>query len=298
MTDKELYKKTFDTVISNGMKSVEVDEIKKRNRKSKGLKNKSAVAVLIICVLLGGGGVAYAYTNGIFDLLKQKHTAHFEKQEEENAMLYMQVEPDEKEEPFKGGNVFENALYYGYVEQVEMYINESGFHDYRSVRKISEEDLEGAYYNEDYTEMTIQGVKYHTMLQSKVFDEEEESEDFHLKVWVFSEESWSARSSLMAEEEKIGVIEWVVKPIMNGRAAIYNNDENNSFERNLTEEECANAQVSLRGDYVKLGEDIYVVTGIEDIYLWPIQGYQGNIPVDEVTLNAESFFSIDEWMEK
>ena len=34
MTDKELYKKTFDAVISNGMKSVEVDEIKKRNRKS------------------------------------------------------------------------------------------------------------------------------------------------------------------------------------------------------------------------------------------------------------------------
>ena len=66
----------------------------------------------------------------------------------------------------------------------------------------------------------------------------------------------------------------------------------------MTEEECANAQVSLRGDYVKLGEDIYVVTGIEDIYLWPIQGYQGNIPVDEATLNAESFFSIDEWMEK
>lgn len=302
MTDKQLYKKTFDTVISSGMKPVEVDEIKKGNQRIRGLKSKSAVAVITICVLLGGGGIAYAYTNGIFDMLKQNYTTLFkeqEKEEQEN-LIVMETEPIETEEDYEGGNVFDEALYYGYVEQVEMYINELGVHDYRRVKKLSKEELEGSYYNDDYTEITIQGVKYHTMLQSKELDEEEELEDSPLKVWVFSEESWLDRSSVMAEEVKTSVIEGVVKPIMSGRVAIHNNDATRSFERNLTEEECANAQVCLYGHYVKLGEDIYVVNGMgqeDGIRLQPTQGYQGDAPVDETTLNALIFFSIDEWME-
>lgn len=300
MTDKQLYKKTFDTVIASGMKPVEVDEMKKGNRKIRGLKGKSAVAVITICVLLSGGGMVYAYTNGIFDMLKQKHATLFEEQEKERAetVKFMESEPGENGEVYKGETIFEEALYYGHVEQVEMYINESGSHDYRRVKKLSTKELEGAYYNEDYTQMTIQGVKYYVMPQSKDLDE---GEDSPFTVWVFSEENWLDRSTLMAEETKLFVIEYVVKPIIESRVAIYNNDENCSFKRNLTEEECANAQVSLYGTYVKLGEDIYVVTGIgqeEDIYLWPTQGYQGAVPVDEATLNTTTFFSVDEWMEQ
>lgn len=305
MTDKQLYKKTFDTVISSGMKSVEVDDMIKSNRKAGRFKCKAAVAAITVCILLSSG-VAYAYTNGIFDMLQQKYTDIFKEKEKEMAEEAKSVETEPVEpggEALEGGAVFDDALSHGYVEQVEMYINELGFHDYRRVKKLSKEELEGAYYNRDYTELTIQGVVYHVMLQSKEFEDEEVLENEPLKVWIFSEENWSDRSRMMAEEAKGGVIEEVVKPIMNGRAALYNNDENRSFERELTQEECANAQVSLVGTYVKLGEDIYVVTGSGlldggEICLFPAQGYQGDAPVDEATLNAETFFFIDEWLEK
>lgn len=35
-----------------------------------------------------------------------------------------------------------------------------------------------------------------------------------------------------------------------------------------------------------------------EICLLPAQGYQGEILVDEAALNAEPFFSLDEWLEK
>lgn len=53
----------------------------------------------------------------------------------------------------------------------------------------------------------------------------------------------------------------------------------------------------------ELGYGHFFVTGSGlldggEICLFPAQGYQGDAPVDEATLNAETFFFIDEWLEK
>lgn len=70
MTNKERYKKTFDALVSSEYTALEVDEMKKDNKKG---RNNVVAAALLIAVLIGTGGVAYAASKyyGLLDFTKQ-----------------------------------------------------------------------------------------------------------------------------------------------------------------------------------------------------------------------------------
>lgn len=72
MTNREKYKKTFDSLVSSEYIALEVDEMKKEHENKKG-KNNVAAAALLIIALIGTGGVAYAASKyyGLLDFTKQ-----------------------------------------------------------------------------------------------------------------------------------------------------------------------------------------------------------------------------------
>lgn len=72
MTNREKYKKTFDSLVSSEYIALEVDEMKKEHENKKG-KNNVAAAALLIAALIGTGGVAYAASKyyGLLDFTKQ-----------------------------------------------------------------------------------------------------------------------------------------------------------------------------------------------------------------------------------
>lgn len=70
MTNREKYKKTFDSLVSSEYITLEVDEMKKEKKKG---RNNVAVAALLVAALIGTGGVAYAASRyyGLLDFTKQ-----------------------------------------------------------------------------------------------------------------------------------------------------------------------------------------------------------------------------------
>ena len=63
MTDKEQYKKMFDTVASFGMEPLEVCDIMKKKKKHTYM-NKAAAAAAAVFLIAGSTGVAYAANVG------------------------------------------------------------------------------------------------------------------------------------------------------------------------------------------------------------------------------------------
>lgn len=72
MTNREKYKKTFDSLVSSEYIALEVDEMKKEHENKKG-KNNVAAAALLIAALIGTSGVAYAASKyyGLLEFAKQ-----------------------------------------------------------------------------------------------------------------------------------------------------------------------------------------------------------------------------------
>ena len=70
MTNREKYKKTFDSLVSSEYITLEVDEMKKEKKKG---RNNVAVAAFLVAALIGTGGVAYAASRyyGLLDFTKQ-----------------------------------------------------------------------------------------------------------------------------------------------------------------------------------------------------------------------------------
>ncbi|MBR1599713.1 MAG: hypothetical protein IJ661_12495 [Lachnospiraceae bacterium] len=73
MTNREKYKKTFDSLVSSEYIALEVDEMKKKHENKRG-RNNVAAAALLIAVLVGTGGMAYAASKyyGLLDFTKQR----------------------------------------------------------------------------------------------------------------------------------------------------------------------------------------------------------------------------------
>lgn len=231
----------------------------------------------------------------------ENQEVYFEKSQEQNF--------DNPEAQFNKGlpYKFKTALAEGHVYQYEMFMNEDRLHDYRFLHAFSKTELEDAEFTEDYSRIVIQGntyvIKWGYPGELNEIDRElPDMEEWTVILRVFTEENWKEGFEIYAREVFEGTRERIVFPIYEGRAAIYSN-EDESFIRDLTEEEIRSAEISENGLFVRIGKEIYITTlrfdedfqNVEEVRLKPQEGYKG----DAGFQNPEEykFFTIDEWME-
>lgn len=108
----------------------------------------------------------------------------------------------------------------------------------------------------------------------------------------------------MADKAALEAITWmqksVVIPIYEGHVSAYSN-EDGSLLRTFSRSECEKAEISDKGEVVRIAGELYIVTldtdeqgKTSEVRLFPADGYTGNPPVpapDEQTL-----YRINEWL--
>ena len=207
---------------------------------------------------------------------------------------------------------YQLLLEYGKVYQFEVYETESGSHDYRYVGTFSEEELQGAVLSPDCKWIRIDGNLYRLQMgwiQDIGSDADKEQiyliEGEKTKIYdptgdirilrVYDAENWAGFPGILADESVGWIRENVVKPLSEGRAAIYKLDIYGKtefykgedvysevvFDRMITEEEIGNAEISLDGYQVMInGERYYHVNddldedgNVQQLHLIPADSY-------------------------
>lgn len=325
MNDKELYQKTMNKVISSKMIPVEVDQMTAYKKKRSHKVHYTAVAALIISILVVSGGSVYAISNIIHQKLNEHQAVMLEEETESHIIVVdgdshdvdgsVKVVADDLHD-LDGGILSEKAVICekardaGTIYQYEMYLDTTtNYHSYRKIGNFTSAELENAIFNDGYTEMTIDGITYRIVVgYASKGSEYENSENEIPAIWAFSLEHWNnERSQIVAEESYLYTRNRVVIPISEGNVAVYANDKPNSdtLVKEFTEDEYMNAEISLNGFYVRIDREMYVVNYDVDpetyeltghIRLRPIEGYTGDCPTDEESINQQPFFTIEEWL--
>ena len=188
---------------------------------------------------------------------------------------------------------YQLLLEYGKVYQFKVYETESGSHDYRYVGTFNEEELLGAVLSPDCRWIEIDGNLYRLQMgwiqdigtdadKDQIYRIESEktqlydpaSDDIRI-LRVYDAENWAELPGILADEDVAWIMETVVKPLSEGRAAIYKIDMEGKtefykggknvysdvvFDRLITENEIENAEVSLYGYQIMIdGERYYHV---------------------------------------
>ena len=180
-------------------------------------------------------------------------------------------------------------LEYGKVYQFEVYLNDDGYHDHRFVKAFSEEELKGAAISPDHNWIEIQGKMYHLEMGDveHLADEKEKEEIRRIEegkiqpydpyaeiriLMVYEAENWADYPGILADEELPWILNQVVIPLSEGRAAFYQSDINGNtafykgdivftdvvFDRMITEADIATAEVSLNGSEILINGELYV----------------------------------------
>lgn len=204
-------------------------------------------------------------------------------------------------------------LEYGKVYQFEVYENESGFHDYRYVGTFNEKELQEAVLSPDCNWIEINGRLYHLQMgwvqdigndadKEQIYRIEEEktklydpaADDIRI-LRVYDAENWAGFPGILADEGVAWIRETVVKPLSEGRAAIYKIDIDGKtefykgedvysevvFDRMITEDEIEISEVSLDGYQIMInGERYYHVNddldedgNVQQLHLVPADSY-------------------------
>ena len=203
-------------------------------------------------------------------------------------------------------------LEYGKVYQFEVYENENGSHDYRYIGTFSEEELQGAVLSPDCKWIEIDGSLYRLQLgwvqdigsdadKEQIYRVEEEKTQLYdpagdIRILrVYDAENWAELPGILADEGVNWIRDTVVKPLSEGRAAIYKIDTDGKtefykgedvysevvFDRMVTEDEIENAEVSLDGYQIMIdGERYYHVNddldedgNVQQLHLIPADSY-------------------------
>ena len=182
-----------------------------------------------------------------------------------------------------------------------MYLNEENLHEYRFVRVFDSDELEKAFFKDDYSKLQIGNNDYYIKWGFPGQFKEADSELPDIDEWtvilrVFSEENWLESKRILAIEQHEGVKNGVAIPLSNGDIGIYSNDEN-VLVRTLSREELQNVLIAENGVFVKIEGETFIVnyTRDDDIHLRPVEGYGG----DAKMLDSEQYkyYSLNQWLE-
>lgn len=86
--------------------------------------------------------------------------------------------------PFDIKAAYTEARDSGRIYPYRICLDENNYHTYERIGTFNEQDLKNGYFNEDYTEITLNGERYHLTEAYLPEDDDQESQEFSL--WIFS----------------------------------------------------------------------------------------------------------------
>ena len=179
-------------------------------------------------------------------------------------------------------------------------MDEEDYHTYERMGIFDEEDLKNSIFNDDYTEITIDGETYH--LEKSYMQKEDEPKD-QCVLWAFPMSNWEQRAEIFARETMLWTQKDTVIPLVEGKVKVYDNINDELIPDAISQEDLKNAEVDLYGDFLRVNGTYYVFDGIYDeddesgLIFRPVEGYQGDLAYDPDGYEGRTYYSIEEWME-
>lgn len=309
MSDKDFYKNAMDKIALHTMEEIDTKQIRQKKKNMHARHRKMAAAAVALVVLITGGTV-YAAKIGIFDAIFQ-NTKQLHNQQETEVILtteeehiyavdedgnYLMLNDDGT--PFDIKAAYTEARDKGHIYPYRICLNEEDYHTYERTGIFDEEDLKNSMFNDDYTEITIDGETYHLEMSYK--QQEDEPKD-QCVLWAFPMNNWEQRSEIFAKETMLWTKKGTVIPLVEGKFKVYDNINDELIPDAISQADLQNAEVDLYGYFLRVNGTYYVFcrrdneNGEEELILRPTEGYPGDLNVEECE-NA-TYYSIEEWLE-
>lgn len=192
MSDKDFYKNAMDKIALHTMEEIDTKQIRQKKKNMHARHRKMAAAVALVILITGG--TVYAAKIGIFDAIFQNTKQLYNQQETEVILTteeehiyavdedgnYMILNDDGT--PFDIKAAYTEARDKGYIYPYQICLDEEDYHTYERMGIFDEEDLKNSIFNDDYTEITIDGETYH--LEKSYMQKEDEPKD-QCVLWAF-----------------------------------------------------------------------------------------------------------------
>lgn len=310
MSDKDFYKNAMDKIALHTMEEIDTKQIRQKKKNMHARHRKMAAAVALVILITGG--TVYAAKIGIFDAIFQNTKQLYNQQETEVILTteeehiyavdedgnYMILNDDGT--PFDIKAAYTEARDKGYIYPYQICLDEEDYHTYERMGIFDEEDLKNSIFNDDYTEITIDGETYH--LEKSYMQKEDEPKD-QCVLWAFPMSNWEQRAEIFARETMLWTKKDMVIPLVEGKVKVYDNMNDELIPDAISQEDLENAEVDLYGDFLRVNGTYYVFNGIYDeadesgLILRPVEGYQGDLAYDPDGYEGRTYYSIEEWME-
>ena len=207
MSDKDFYKNAMDKIALHTMEEIDTKQIRQKKKNMHARHRKMAAAVALVILITGG--TVYAAKIGIFDAIFQNTKQLYNQQETEVILTteeehiyavdedgnYMILNDDGT--PFDIKAAYTEARDKGYIYPYQICLDEEDYHTYERTGIFDEEDLKNSIFNDDYTEITIDGETYH--LEKSYMQKEDEPKD-QCVLWAFPMSNWEQRAEIFARE--------------------------------------------------------------------------------------------------
>ena len=167
MSEKDFYKNAMDKIALHTMEEIDTKQIRQKKKNMYARHRKMAAAVALVILITGG--TVYAAKIGIFDAIFQNTKQLYNQQETEVILTteeehiyavdedgnYMILNDDGT--PFDIKAAYTEARDKGYIYPYQICLDEEDYHTYERTGIFDEEDLKNSIFNDDYTEITIDG---------------------------------------------------------------------------------------------------------------------------------------------
>ena len=249
MSDKDFYKNAMDKIALHTMEEIDTKQIRQKKKNMHARHRKMAAAAVALVVLITGGTV-YAAKIGIFDAIFQ-NTKQLHNQQETEVILtteeehiyavdedgnYLMLNDDGT--PFDIKAAYTEARDKGHIYPYQICLNEEDYHTYERTGIFDEEDLKNSMFNDDYTEITIDGETYHLEMSYK--QQEDEPKD-QCVLWAFPMNNWEQRSEIFAKETMLWTKKGTVIPLVEGKFKVYDNINDELIPDAISQADLQNA---------------------------------------------------------